>query len=75
MKRKNYAPGRIGVRSIATAYLLSILTGTPSVTMLAHHIRFSLSSIRFGLMVGVADGAPSAERYLTGRHLFTKKLF
>lgn len=73
MKRKIYALRRIGVRNVAIAYLLSRLTGTPSVKMLAHHIRFSLSSIRFGLMVGVAGGAPSAEKDIRRGVIFLQK--
>ncbi|KAK3173306.1 hypothetical protein OEA41_006635 [Lepraria neglecta] len=57
----NYTLGRIGVHNVAIACLPSGVTGTTSAAIVASHIRSTFPSIRFGLMVGVGGGAPSAK--------------
>ncbi|KAL9098648.1 MAG: hypothetical protein Q9163_005732 [Psora crenata] len=57
----NYTLGRIGVHNVAIACLPSGVTGITSAAIVASHIRSTFSSIRFGLMVGVGGGAPSAK--------------
>ena len=57
----NYTLGRIGVHNVAIACLSSGVTGTTSAAIVASHMRSILPSIRFGLMVGVGGGAPSAK--------------
>ena len=56
----NYTLGRIGVHNVAIACLPSGVAGNSSAAVVASHIKDSFSSIRFGLMVGVGGGAPSA---------------
>ena len=57
----NYTLGRIGVHNVAIACLPSGVTGITSAAVVASHIRSTFPSIRFGLMVGVGGGAPSAK--------------
>ena len=57
----NYTLGRIGVHNVAIACLPSGVTGITSAAIVASHIRSTFPSIRFGLMVGVGGGAPSAK--------------
>ena len=58
---ENYTLGRIGVHNVAIACLLSGATGTTSAAVVASRMRSTFPSIRFGLMVGLGDGAPSAK--------------
>ena len=57
----NYTLGRIGVHNVVIACLPSGVMGTTSAAVVASHIRSTFPSIRFGLMVGVGGGAPSAK--------------
>lgn len=57
----NYTLGRIGVHNVVIACLPSGVTGITSAAIVASHIRFTFPSIRFGLMVGIGGGAPSAK--------------
>ena len=57
----NYTLGRIGVHNMAIACLPSGVMGITSTAIVASHIRSTFPSIRFGLMVGVSGGAPSAK--------------
>ena len=56
----NYTLGRIGVHNITIACLPSGVTGTTSAAIVVSHVYSTFPSIRFGLMVGVGGGAPSA---------------
>lgn len=56
----NYTLGRIGVHNVAIACLASGVTGTTSAAIVASHVYSTFPSIRFGLMVGVGGGTPSA---------------
>ena len=57
----SYTLGRIGVHNVTIACLPSGVTGITSAAIVASHIRSTFFSIRFGLMVGVGSGAPSAK--------------
>ena len=56
----SYTLGKVGEHNVAIACLSSGVTGTTSAALVASKICFSFPSIRFGLMVGVGGGAPSA---------------
>lgn len=57
----SYTLGTIGEHNVAIACLSAGVTGTTSAALVAGKMRFSFPSIRFGLMVGVGGGAPSAK--------------
>ena len=57
----NYTLGRIGVHNMAVVCLPSGVMGITSAAIVASYIPSTFPSIRFGLMVGVGGGAPSAK--------------
>ena len=57
----NYTLGRIGGHNVVIACLPAGVTGTTSATIVAAQIRSTFTSLRFGLMVGIGGGVPSAE--------------
>jgi nucleoside phosphorylase len=56
-----YTLGRIGEHNIVIACLPAGQTGTNSAASVAMQMKSSFDSIRFGLMVGIGGGVPSAE--------------
>jgi nucleoside phosphorylase len=56
-----YTLGRINEHNIAIACLPAGQTGTNSAASVANRMKSKFSSIRFGLLVGVGGGVPSAE--------------
>ena len=61
MDTNSYHLGRIGSHNVAMACLPDGQTGTNSAATVAAHMSRSFRSIRFGLLVGIAGGAPSKE--------------
>ncbi|KAM5521098.1 hypothetical protein FOXYSP1_14988 [Fusarium oxysporum f. sp. phaseoli] len=57
----NYALGRIGKHNVVMAVLPKSEYGTTSAATVARDMLRSFPSIRFGLMVGIGGGAPSAK--------------
>ncbi|EHK25710.1 uncharacterized protein TRIVIDRAFT_136609, partial [Trichoderma virens Gv29-8] len=56
----NYILGRIGLHNIVIACLPTGVYGTTSAAVVAVQMMASFRSIRFGLMVGIGGGIPSA---------------
>jgi nucleoside phosphorylase len=56
-----YTLGRIGEHNVVIACLPAGQTGTHSAAAVAVHMKSKFMSIRFGLMVGIGGGVPSAE--------------
>lgn len=56
-----YSFGRIAHHNIILVCLPSGVTGTSSAATVATHLRSTFPSIRYGLLVGVGGGAPSAK--------------
>jgi nucleoside phosphorylase len=56
-----YTLGRIGNHSVVLACLPAGHTGTQSAATVATRMTSKFTSIRFGLMVGIGGGVPSAE--------------
>ncbi|KIX07334.1 uncharacterized protein Z518_01987 [Rhinocladiella mackenziei CBS 650.93] len=59
--QNNYILGRIGAHNVAIACLPRGVKGHTSATVVATQMRFTFSSIRFGLLVGVGGGVPTAQ--------------
>ncbi|SCV35431.1 related to ankyrin [Fusarium fujikuroi] len=57
----NYALGRIGKHNVVMAILPKSEYGTTSAATVARDMLRSFPNIRFGLMVGIGGGAPSAK--------------
>ncbi|KAF6527446.1 hypothetical protein HZS61_010490 [Fusarium oxysporum f. sp. conglutinans] len=57
----NYALGRIGKHNVVMAVLPKSEYGTTSAATVARDMLRSFPNIRFGLMVGIGGGAPSAK--------------
>ncbi|KAM0539932.1 hypothetical protein ACHAO7_011695 [Fusarium culmorum] len=57
----NYALGKIGKHNVAMAVLPKAEYGTTSAATVARDMLRSFPNIRFGLMVGIGGGAPSAK--------------
>ncbi|KAF4438373.1 hypothetical protein F53441_12819, partial [Fusarium austroafricanum] len=57
----NYALGKIGKHNVAMAVLPKSEYGTTSAATVARDMLRSFPNIRFGLMVGIGGGAPSAK--------------
>lgn len=55
-----YNVGRIGVHNVVIASLPAGSTGTQSAATVATRMKAKFTSIRFGLMVGIGGGVPSA---------------
>ncbi|RYC82119.1 hypothetical protein BFJ63_vAg14980 [Fusarium oxysporum f. sp. narcissi] len=58
----NYALGRIGKHNVVMAVLPKSEYGTTSAATVARDMLRGFPNIRFGLMVGIGGGAPSAKR-------------
>ncbi|KAJ4034165.1 hypothetical protein NW758_011123 [Fusarium oxysporum] len=58
----NYALGRIGKHNVVMAVLPKSEYGTTSAATVARDMLRSFPNIRFGLMVGIGGGVPSAKR-------------
>lgn len=56
-----YSLGRIGEHNVVIACLPGRQTGTNLAAAVAVQIKSALTSIRFGLMVGIGGGVPSEE--------------
>jgi nucleoside phosphorylase len=56
-----YILGRIGHHNVVVACLPAGLTGTNSAATVASQMSYSFASIRYGLMVGIGGGVPSAD--------------
>jgi hypothetical protein len=56
-----YSLGRVGNHNVVMACLPAGQVGTSSAATVAIHMHRTFRSIRFGLMVGVGGGAPSAQ--------------
>ncbi|RHZ62633.1 hypothetical protein CDV55_106452 [Aspergillus turcosus] len=56
-----YIPGRVGSHNVIIACLPAGVYGTTSAATVASQMRLTFKSIRFGLMVGIAGGVPSAD--------------
>ncbi len=56
-----YSLGRIGEHKVVIACLPAGQMGTSSATAVASHMMSRFTSIKFGLMVGIGGGVPSAE--------------
>lgn len=56
-----YTLGRIDVHNVVVACLPAGNTGTQSAATVAARMRSKFTSLRFGLMVGIGGGVPSAE--------------
>lgn len=56
-----YILGRVGEHNVVIACLPTGRMGTNSAATVAAHMRRSFRGIRFGLMVGIGGGVPSAE--------------
>lgn len=56
-----YVAGRVGSHNVIIACLPAGVYGTTSAANVASQMRLSFKSIRFGLMVGIAGGVPSAD--------------
>jgi nucleoside phosphorylase len=56
-----YTLGRIGRHNVVIACLPEGQTGTNSAAVVAVQMKSAFISIRFGLMVGIGGGVPSAE--------------
>jgi len=56
-----YTLGRIGEHNVAVACLPAGQTGTNSAAAVAIQVKSKFTSIRFGLMVGIRGGVPSAD--------------
>lgn len=57
----NYTLGRIGEHNVVIASLPAGVTGVTSTAVVASQILSTFTSLRFGLLVGVGGGVPSAE--------------
>ncbi|KAJ4247811.1 hypothetical protein NW762_013020 [Fusarium torreyae] len=57
----NYALGRIGKHNVVMAVLPKSEYGTTSAAVVANNMLRTFPNIRFGLMVGIGGGAPSAK--------------
>lgn len=57
----NYVLGRVGPHNIVVACLPSGITGTISAARVVHQMLSTFKRLKFGLMVGIGGGAPSAE--------------
>lgn len=57
----NYILGRIGEHNVVIAGLPAGVTGLTSAARVASHILSTFTSLRFGLLVGIGGGVPSAE--------------
>ena len=57
----NYVLGRVGSHNVVMAVLPDGRYGTTSAATVASNLLNSFPNVRFGLMVGVGGGAPSAE--------------
>ncbi|GKU06983.1 unnamed protein product [Fusarium langsethiae] len=57
----NYALGKIGKHNVVMAVLPKYEYGTTSAATVARDMLRSFANIRFGLMVGIGGGAPSAK--------------
>ncbi|MCJ1230398.1 hypothetical protein MMC12_007072 [Toensbergia leucococca] len=57
----NYTLGRIGAHNVVIAGLPAGVTGITSAAIVANQMSSTFASIRFGLMVGIGSGVPSAE--------------
>lgn len=55
-----YTLGRIGAHNVVIACLPAGVTGTNSAAAVATQTRSTFTSLRFGLMVGIGGGVPSA---------------
>jgi nucleoside phosphorylase len=58
--RNSYILGRIGARNVVVACLPAGVAGNVSATKVATQMRFTFKWIKFGLMVGIGGGVPSA---------------
>ncbi|KAF7136772.1 hypothetical protein CNMCM5793_006241 [Aspergillus hiratsukae] len=56
-----YIAGRVGSHNVIIACLPAGVYGTTSAATVASQMRLTFKSIRFGLMVGIAGGVPSAD--------------
>ena len=56
-----YTLGRIGGHNVVVACLPAGIYGTTSAAQVASQMIFTFGAIRFGLMVGIGGGVPSAE--------------
>lgn len=56
-----YTPGRIGEHNVVVACLPAGQMGTNSAAAVAIQMKSTFKSIRFGLMIGIGGGVPSAE--------------
>ncbi|OJD18908.1 hypothetical protein AJ78_01094 [Emergomyces pasteurianus Ep9510] len=57
-----YSLGRTGIHNVVIACLPDGRTGTNSAASVAVQMKSTFPSIRFGLLVGIGGGVPSAER-------------
>lgn len=57
----SYALGRIGPHNVVIACLPEGVMGVTSVARVAEQMSWTFRALRFGLMVGIGGGAPSAE--------------
>jgi nucleoside phosphorylase len=56
-----YVAGRVGFHNVIIACLPAGVYGTTSAANVASQMRLTFKGIRFGLMVGIAGGVPSAD--------------
>jgi nucleoside phosphorylase len=61
MDQNSYILGRIGEQNVAVAGLPAGIYGTTPVATVAAHMLASFGAIRFGVLVGVGGGIPSAK--------------
>jgi len=57
----NYTLGRIGPHCVAIACLPEGVMGVTSAARVAEEMRWTFTSLRFGLMVGIGGGVPGAQ--------------
>jgi nucleoside phosphorylase len=57
----SYILGKMGGHNVVIACLPAGLTSTNSAAIVAAHMKYSFGGIRFGLMMGISGGVPSAE--------------
>jgi nucleoside phosphorylase len=60
-QHNNYVLGRIGPHNVVVACLPSGITGTISAARVVNQMLATFKRLKFGLMVGIGGGAPSAE--------------
>ena len=57
----SYALGRVGKHNVAIACLPAGKTGIHSAAIVAVHMNHTFRSLRFGMMIGIGGGVPSAK--------------